>query len=141
MNWDTACLTLLALTTILGLIFTARTPQRWRTGLAVVAWPLSLLLFWSCRQRCIWHKATPHPVLWLHDTERRRYTLFKRTITLPWRHRKVILCGPLVILLRPRPTFDAPILLGKGRLILTPLLFQLQLCWGKTSNVHPRDLF
>ena len=36
MTWDTACLTLLAITTLLGLLFTARAPGRWRTGLAAV---------------------------------------------------------------------------------------------------------
>ena len=105
-------------------------------------WPLTLLLCWIKREGVIWRRATPHPLLWMHDTERPgTYHLgFGMVLRLPWRHRRAYPLGHWVVLLRPRPTLEAPLLLGKGRIIFTPLLFQLHLCWGKTSTVSLKDL-
>ena len=113
--------------------------QMW---LLALLWPVSLLLCWVNRQHTIWQKATPHPLLWMHDTERpSEYHLISGlSIRCQWRHRRVYPLGNWVVLFRPRPTLEAPLLLGKGRLILTPLLCQLHLCWGKTSNVRLKDL-
>ncbi|BDP44529.1 hypothetical protein DAETH_44980 (plasmid) [Deinococcus aetherius] len=104
-------------------------------------WPLVLVMLWLDRQRVMVRTTVPHVILWLSDVEGpTRLRVFRREVRLRWRHRRALVLGPLTLLVRPRPTLDAPLLFAPGRVILTPLLFQVQVLWRHHGKVPARDL-
>lgn len=110
--------------------------------LTVLLWPAVTLRLWAARQRAVWRTPVPHAVLWLHDVEgpgRVRVGRWSRPVH--WRHRRVWFLGPLTFLVRPRPTVDAPVLLAPGRVILTPLLCQVQVLWRSNTGMPNRAMF
>lgn len=105
-------------------------------------WPALLLMFWYKRQRAVGDKPVPHPVLWMHDREAPVYLRFLgRAWRIPFRHRRVRTLGRLTFLIRPRPTLDAPLLFSRGRMIITPLFCQVQVCWRGNTSVSTAQMF
>ena len=128
------------------LLLTRRRPRTLDAFLSALMlmlfWPVVPLRFWARRQRAVWRTPIPHAVLWLHDVEAPGVLRVGRfRFPLRWRHRRVMVLGPLTFLLRPRPTLDAPILLAPGRVILTPLVCQVQVLWRSNTAVPNRALF
>ncbi|WP_146009634.1 hypothetical protein [Deinococcus planocerae] len=108
---------------------------------SVFLWPLVLIMLWLDRQRVMVRKSVPHVILWLSDVEGpTRWRVFGREVRLRWRHRRALVLGPLTLLVRPRPTLDAPLLFAPGRVIVTLLLFQVQVLWRHHGKVPARDL-
>lgn len=116
-----------ALLSLLGSKTRLTTAHWWGALFILLFWPIAGVMSWARRERAAWRSPALHPVLWLHQTERRS------RVRMPWRHRRVYSVGPLVIFLRPRPTLDWPLLLTPERLTLTPLLFQIHFQWMRPA--------
>lgn len=87
-------------------------------------WPVVLLALWYDRQRATWKEAPPTPKVWLKVKEQSgAYTLGPVTLIVRYRPRRCHTSGRWTILVRPRPSLDAPLLIRRQGLSVN-LLFR-----------------
>lgn len=96
------------------LIRTGRAPVGWKGIAAVVIgaifWPLAILSLWYERQKAVWTIPELPPKLWLKEPERSgKYSLHPRIqVIVKHSPRRIQHWHGLTLLVRPRPTIDAP---------------------------------
>ncbi|KQR17923.1 type II secretion system protein [Deinococcus sp. Leaf326] len=120
-------MSILAIYSVLGLLITMvgilnmprhKWPTNFKGVLALVLgslfWPVVLLALWYDRQRATWKEAPPVPKAWLKVKEQSgAYTLGPVTLIVRYRPRRCRTSGRWTILVRPRPSLDAPLLIRR----------------------------
>ncbi|AFD27830.1 type II secretion system protein [Deinococcus gobiensis] len=77
-------------------------------------WPVVLLALWYDQQRATWKEPPPTPKVWLKVKEQSgAYTLGPLTLIIRYRPRRCRTSGRWTILVRPRPSLNAPLLIRR----------------------------